>query len=419
MPYTTIPGFRKLSRTGVIYVTDKAIQKGFEPNNKDWVNLGQGAPETGHIEGAPPRIKALHINLDLHEYSPVAGQKKLRQKVADLYNYLYRQDKKTQYSWENVSISGGGRVALTRIAAALGNINLGHFLPDYTAYEELLSVFKAFMPIPILYDAAHKYQISIEYIKNEIIGRGLKAILMSNPCNPTGQLVEGKTLQQMLELARNYKCTFILDEFYSHYIYTNKTAIGTPRMVSAAEYVEDIEHDPVIIVDGITKNWRYPGWRVSWTLAPKEVINTITNAGSFLDGGASHPIQNEILSMLDPDYVIQNAKALQECFSIKRKYTIDRLRNMGIEVEAEPQGTFYVWAKLSTLPEPINDGMHFFEIALEEKVITVPGIFFDINPEKRRTHSRFNQYIRISFGPNLSELQRGLDAIERVIKRHK
>ena len=39
---------------------------------------------------------------------------------------------------------------MTRTAAALGSINLGHFLPDYTAYEELLEIFRGFAPIPIL-----------------------------------------------------------------------------------------------------------------------------------------------------------------------------------------------------------------------------------------------------------------------------
>jgi aspartate/methionine/tyrosine aminotransferase len=80
-----------------------------------------------------------------------------------------------------VSIAGGGRVALTRLAAALGNINMGHFLPDYTAYEELLSVFKAFTSVPILLDPEEGYQISYENLKREILGRGFKALLASNP----------------------------------------------------------------------------------------------------------------------------------------------------------------------------------------------------------------------------------------------
>ena len=71
-------------------------------------------------------------------------------------------------------------------------------------------------------------------------------------------------------------------------------------MVSAAEFVDDVDKDPIVIVDGLTKNWRYPGWRISWTLGPKAVIEAIASAGSFLDGGANHPFQNASLPLLDP-----------------------------------------------------------------------------------------------------------------------
>ena len=149
MTQPPIPGFRDVPRTGVIYVMHRATELGFSYDAPDWANLGQGAPETGPLPGAPPRIETVTINPRQHEYGPITGQVALRRKVADLYNTLYRQGKRSQYTWENVSISGGGRVALTRIAAALGNINMGHFLPDYTAYEELLSIFKAFIPIDV------------------------------------------------------------------------------------------------------------------------------------------------------------------------------------------------------------------------------------------------------------------------------
>ena len=90
---------------------------------------------------------------------------------------------------------------------------------------------------------------------------------------------------------------------------------------------------------------------------------------------------------------------------------------MGIIVEADPEGTFYVWANLSQLPAPINDGLTFFKEGLEENVITVPGVFFDVNPERRRTYARYRKYSRISFGPEMPALERGLDALERVIAR--
>ncbi len=190
-------------------------------------------------------------------------------------------------------------------------------------------------------------------------------------------------------------------------------------MVSAAAHVEDVDRDPVIIVDGLTKNWRYPGWRISWTLGPKEVIHAIASAGSFLDGGANNPFQAEIPGLLEPEYVHQETAAIQTAFRAKRDYMLDRLYKMGILVEVEPAGTFYVWANLSQLPPPLNDGFQFFEAGLAEKVITVPGVFFDVNPEKRRTYARYRKHSRISFGPEMEVVERGLDALERVIRAHR
>jgi aspartate/methionine/tyrosine aminotransferase len=336
--------------------------------------------------------------------------------VADFYNRMYLRDKASQYTYENVSIAGGGRAALTRLAAALGNINMGHFLPDYTAYEELLSVFRAFVPIPILLDFESGYRVSPEALRKEILGRGLRALLLSNPCNPTGQVADGPDLKAWVDLAYETQCTFILDEFYSHYIY-KRTPEQSYRLVSAAEYINDVNDTPLIIVDGLTKNWRYPGWRISWTLAPKTVIDLVASAGSFLDGGANNPFQNQALALLDPDIAIHETIAIQNHFTYKRNLMLDRLRRLGIIIETPPQGTFYIWANLAKLPPPLNDGLAFFEEGLKEKVISVPGIFFDVNPDRRRSLRRYHSYCRISFGPELEKLKLGLEAIERVIAK--
>jgi aspartate/methionine/tyrosine aminotransferase len=403
----------------VIYVMQQAADQGWTATDPSWVNLGQGAPEVGSLEGAPKRIERIDIDPSSHEYGPIAGQTQLRQKVDELYNQRYRQGKKSQYSWENIAITSGGRSALTRIAASLGSINMGHFIPDYTAYEELLGLFKAFVPIPIIQDSSCGYKLSLEHIKQEIAGRGLSALLLSNPCNPTGQVIEGKELAGLVELGREYNCSLIFDEFYSHYIYTDFDENKPPKMISSAQYVDDVNTDPVVIIDGLTKNWRYPGWRICWIVAPKDVIHATTSAGSFLDGGASNIVQQGVLPLLEPEYVLKETKALQRSFFAKRRYAIDRLTKMGIKVELEPEGTFYIWANLSELPESIADGFKFLAACLKEKVITVPGIFFDVNPEKRRNYARFHQYSRISFGPSIKELERGFDALERVIAKAK
>jgi len=411
-----ISAFRTVPRTGVIYVTSEATRLGFSASNPDWCNLGQGQPETGALPNAPARVEHVAIDVDDQEYAPVAGIWELREAIANLYNTLYRKGSKSQYSAENVCVSGGGRMALTRAAASLGPINLGHFLPDYTAYEELLDIFKAFTAIPITLDGDRGYAFSHDDLRREIMGRGLSAILLSNPCNPTGKAVMGEELQRWVAVARELECSLMFDEFYSHYVYRTKP--GTLPVESAARYVEDVDHDPVLIFDGLTKNWRYPGWRVTWALGPKKVIEALTSAGSFLDGGGSKPLQRAAIPLMSEEHVTKETWAIHEVFREKRDLLLSRLERLGVRIDRVPDGTFYVWGNVSQLPKPISDGMSFFRAALDKKVITVPGEFFDVNPGKRRSAraSRFRDYVRFSFGPSKGTLEKALGRFEELVR---
>jgi N-succinyldiaminopimelate aminotransferase len=408
--------FRPVPRTGVIYVTTEATRRGFTQTDPEWCNLGQGMPETGELPGAPPRVHSVSIHVDDQEYAPVAGVPDLRAAVAEMYNRLYRTGMKSQYKAENVCISGGGRTALTRAAASLGHVNLGHFLPDYTAYEELLDIFKAFTAIPILLEGDRGYAFSADDLRREILGRGLSAILLSNPCNPTGKLVADDEMERWVGTARALDCSLLLDEFYSHYIYRGRPGGGLP-VVSAARYVEDVDKDPVLLFDGLTKNWRYPGWRVSWAVGPRAVIDALASAGSFLDGGGSRPLQKAAIPLLQHDLVVQETKAIQNAFRKKRDRVVSELERIGVRFDRVPDGTFYAWGNVDGLPPPLNDGMGFFRAALARKIITVPGEFFDVNPGKRRRGhgSRFGHYVRFSFGPPADVIDRALARIHELV----
>lgn len=412
MHIPAIPGFRPVPFTGVIYVMAEAARHGYRYGHPDWCNMGQGMPETGPLPGAPPRVSEVEVTVDDQEYAPVPGIPELRQAVAALYNTLYRQGKSSQYTERNVCICGGGRASLTRAVAALGEINLGHFLPDYTAYEELLDIFKLFTSIPILLDGARGYAFSVEDLRREVTGRGLSAVLLSNPNNPTGKVIQGDELAAWVATARELQCTLLLDEFYSHYVWN---ATGT--MVSAASYVEDVDRDPVVLFDGLTKNWRYPGWRCSWIVGPRAVIDAASSTGSFLDGGGSKPLQRRAVPLLEPPVVEAETAAIRAAFLRKKAIAMEGLSAAGIKFDLAPQGTFYCWADVSGLPEGLNDGMSFFKEALKRKVICVPGEFFDINPGKRRSGrpSRFRQYLRFSFGPEEAVVSEGVRRIKEMV----
>lgn len=410
-----VSAFRPVPRTGVIYVTTEAARRGYSGSDSSWCNLGQGQPETGPLTGAPPRIESVAVAMQDQEYAPTAGINELRERVADLYNARYRKGRGSRYSAENVCIAGGGRASLTRAAASLGPVNLGHLLPDYTAYEELLDIFKAFTPIPILLDVEKGYAFDADALRREIQGRGLGALLLSNPANPTGRLRGNHELADWVGVARSLDCALLIDEFYSHYIYDPNPEVLLSE--SAARYVDDVDKDPVLIFDGLTKNWRYPGWRVTWAVGPKSVIDALASAGSFLDGGGSRPLQRAALPLLSPEFAEHETKAIQKTFRAKRDLMVNGLQRLGVKLDLIPQGTFYCWGSVAGLPSSLSDGMSFFRAALEHKVITVPGIFFDVNPgRRRRAHgSRFTNHVRFSFGPESKVLSEALLRLEKMV----
>ena len=133
--------FRHLPFMGVIRVNEEAMKVGYTMGDPAWANLGQGQPEVGELDGAPPRMNTISIDPEDHAYGPVEGVPALREAVAAHYNRLYRAGKPSQYTAENVAIASGGRLALTRCGAALETSRLGYFTPDYTAYEDLLTTF--------------------------------------------------------------------------------------------------------------------------------------------------------------------------------------------------------------------------------------------------------------------------------------
>lgn len=413
-PPVNLPGFRTVPRTGVIYVMTEASRAGYTASDPAWANLGQGMPETGPLPGGPPRVSTIVVDPADMEYAPVPGIRELREAVAAFYNRRYRKGLPSQYTADNVAIAGGGRAALTRVAAALGSVNLGHFLPDYTAYEELLDVFRMFTSIPILREPERAYEFGADDLKKEILGRGLGAVLVSNPSNPTGKVIAGGALRGWVETCRSLDCSLILDEFYSHYAWS-----GAGAPVSAARFVADVDRDPVVLLDGLTKNWRYPGWRVAWVVGPKAVIDAVASAGSFLDGGGSRPLQRAAIPLLEADVADREMRAIDTAFRKKRDLMVERLTAIGVRFESAPEGTFYAWGSVGNLPPPLDTGMGFFRAALDAKVITVPGEFFDVNPGKRRTArgSRFKSHVRFSFGPAEETLRSGLDRLEKLVKR--
>lgn len=409
--------FNDKEEIGVVWVMDEAIKLGYLHGDADWTNFGQGEPELGELTGGTTRVKLFVVEPEDNAYGPVNGLDILRQTIAEHYNRLYRVGKSSQYAAENVSIAMGGRLALTRIFNSMGAFRLGYKIPDYPAYRDMLKLQAGkIIPICVPTFQDNNYTIPPSEFGSAIEKFQLDAFLFSNPCNPTGHVIMDQALYQYVSSARELNCTLIIDEFYSHFIYEN----GKPanKVVSAAKYLDNVNEDAVIIVDGLTKSFRYPGWRLAWILGPKKSIDIIGKVASGIDGGPSLPIQRAALPLFEPISADLESHVLQKVFSHKQQLMVKALEELGMRCSSDSNSTFYVWADISQLPKPINEASRFFVEALKYKVICVPGYLFDIHPQQLTTPTNFLQHIRFSFGPEESFLKKGLIQLAKLVKSY-
>jgi aspartate/methionine/tyrosine aminotransferase len=397
---------------GVIWVVHQAAQRGFWNGNPEWCNLGQGQPEIGDMPGAPERIRSVTIEAADQAYGPINGTDEMRSAVADHYNRLFRQGKKP-YTKMNVGIAQGGRLMLSRVFGALAG-KIGYQIPDYTAYQDMMEYAAPrceYHLIPTL--EANNFSVPADEFDAAVSALSLDGYLVSNPCNPTGHVIQGDTLAAYCGTARRTGCTLIFDEFYSHFIYDGDGP-GAGAVTAAAQ-VDDPNTDPVLVIDGLTKSFRYPGWRLGWALGPPELIETLGRAASAIDGGPSRVTQRIALKALEPTQADRETHALRDEFAKKRTMMTRRLKRMGIE-PLPGASTFYIWGRLDRLPKGFDTGMDFFWKALDRKVMTVPGEFFDVNPGRVRTGSPFNQWMRFSFGPPMDNVDLGLTRLEEMLR---
>jgi aspartate/methionine/tyrosine aminotransferase len=129
-------------------------------------------------------------------------------------------------------------------------------------------------------------------------------------------------------------------------------------------------------------------------------------------------MQKASLEILTADHARAEAEAIRTAFRRKRNKLVDGLRALGVRIEREPEGTFYVWGNVSNLPPGLNTGDELFRRALEKKVIVVPGHFFDVDPGQRRVGraSRFNQHVRFSFGPSEETIDTAIARLTEVVR---
>ena len=243
------------------------------------------------------------------------------------------------------------------------------------------------------------------YAKREriesLITKNTRAILITNPGNPTGVVLDEQEMRMIADIAKEHNLFLICDEVYREFCYDDK--FGVPTM---ARY-RDIDEN-LVIIDSVSKRFSACGARVGCVVTRnKELQQALLKfCQSRLAVATIDQLGAAALYSADSDF-FRTCKAE---YQRRRDTVIRKLRLIPGVVVEEPMGAFYVMASL-----PVDDADRFQRWLLEkfndhgDTVMFAPGAPFYETPGKG-----INE-VRIAYVLKQQDLERAMDVLARGI----
>ena len=353
-------------------------------------------PTPAHIVDAAQRAAA---DPAMHRYSPAAGLGELREAIAE----RARRDG-LDVTADMVVVTNGGKHALYNIFMAL--IGPGDEVlmpaPYWVSYPEQIGLAGGTC-VPVLADATTRFRVSVEQLEAARTPR-TKALVFVSPSNPTGAVYPPDEVAAIGRWAAEHGIWVITDEIYRELVYGDATFSSVPVMAPDAAA-------RTIIVDGVAKTYAMTGWRVGWSIAPKEISAGIAKLQTQLCSNVNNVAQMAVVAALTGP---QDAVAEMRTAFDRRRRTAHRLLAAidGLEV-VEPEGAFYVYPDVRGLMgrtiagRTVTTSLELADVLLDAaKVAVVPGEGFGSEAS-----------FRLSYALSDADLEEGISRIADVLAR--
>ena len=277
--------------------------------------------------------------------------------------------------------------------------------PDYPLWTAAVSL-SGGTPRHYLCDEGAGWLPDLDDIRAKI-GPNTRAIVIINPNNPTGALYPVELLKQIIEIARTHQLIVYADEIYDKVLYD-----GAPH-TSIASLAEDVLF---ITFNGLSKNYRAPGYRAGWMVVSGEK----RHASDYIEGlnmlasmrlCANVPAQFGIQTALGGYQSIKDLVAPSGRLCRQRDLAWTLLTAIPGVSCFKPQGALYLFPKLDPRIYPISDDQEFIlELLEEEKVLLVQGSGFNwATPD----------HLRVVFLPNADDLTEAIGRIARFLEHYR
>ena len=333
------------------------------------------------------------------EYAESPGRPELIEAIRHYYTRIG-----ADYSANDILITTGGSEALNYLMMCILDPGDEVLVPEpfYPNYNTFVCAAEGVIkPIPTTPEEGYHYAD-----RDKIVSRitdKTRAILITNPSNPTGVILTADERRMLLDIAKEHDLYLISDEVYREFVYNGD------GLVTMGAYEDGAEH--VVLIDSVSKRFSACGARIGCILSKNKALmgELLKFCQARLSVATLDQTAAAALYTVDSTYF----EEVREEYKRRRDTVMRKLQEIPNVTCKEPQGAFYLMAAL-----PIDDADSFQQWLLTdfenngETVMFSPGHSFYATPGKGVNE------IRIAYVLKQADLERAMDLLALGIEAY-
>jgi aspartate aminotransferase len=307
------------------------------------------------------------------KYSPTDGIPSLKKAIIRYTEENY--DKLVEP--ENIIVSSGAKQAIYNLLYALLNPldEVIILAPYWVSYPEMVRMVNG-VPVFVTPEdgGLHPRMADIE----EAVSSSTKAIIVNSPNNPSGLVFSDAFVKEIVEFCESKNIYLIMDDIYHKLIFDNRKAVSCYKFTQ-----NDIEDSKLIVINGVSKLYGMTGFRIGWAIAPRKLVEVMTNIQAQTTSCVSVILQVAAEGALTgPQSIVEN---LRMTIENNRNIMMQELKSINSVKVVEPNGTFYCFPDFSAYTQ---DSVQLSELLLRKaRVVTVPGKEFGMEGRLRLSYA--------------------------------